>query len=1016
MLKELSWYIEKNRFTEITEEIEEKAEAYRQSVADGQDDSDQRREEFRRLCQWHMEKSGYRNSDSSFIDVDSEFLSGSEINRKALDTFEKEIIKAHMYQKHLWEFMGTTGTMTVITKTEMASNGQKYEDYLPIAFKKDNKPKSPISRILAETPGAIPIYLYPDGTVSTEYDGTRSKARFDTIKDRSGFDWGRKGWDPNYEVKKEGWHGEFDEDNSWTMVREGHEQPDPAVYSGARFDRFPEIEILKDGDNAILYDPQYSLLSTFERIYLVSDGDVYGAETTDAAETARLIKNAMADMGIETISAVCGGRAGQKTSKSMFDSKGKEKESGKAATDKNILGLYRKLLGDVLSENASVKSEKEYAHAKEVILRKAEDERKSSHGTKLAEKIRTARNEGARGGAIISAVVSGKVNVPVSAFDEQDKKLAGLTDEEFSLIQTYDVPDKKKALFSTAVLNLILDRKELLSTGKPVSEFLDAAYEDIVLGKTSDETISLETTFSELCNNPEKSLKAEHVDEGVMKQLVQAKDSLPKQKHHEIQARVDGAVDNIIRNFSAVRMSTGMTPEEAVRLAARTVGGKDSDVFVPPASGIVYKSGSGRSSGYGNTDNDRRIFSDIKLSEFIEKAKSRPGITKEVELGKLIRRMGKVSSVTAMPESLPNLLNKAEREAWYRTDEFKATALSIEEVERLAAMEEEGYVSMKSNSPSETRSYSTERELDEKYGHVLPGDRIHESPVMARIVPATRSRSGQETVRRLEEEHASSESARHQEAGSPKSGDGPKFRAALIDASGRISRQITAAVWSDRLLQDKYGKEFNEERNAHGSVNGNNSSSTSNDSEYAEPLEGLNGKETSLVNSTRTSAGKSSGTLEYRTSDAVSHGNFKARNVPDAQTDLSFKGDAVGHWGVESGHEGFTADSVAKTPSSKPARQKNSGNVNEDMPDASLNHAGAVVAPEQEEAARLERMNANYEHDRAILAKTDPAFVKNRFLDVGHAEGSGEESDREIKKATQKLQENMLEKINSKQL
>ena len=224
MLKELSWYIEKNRFTDIVEEIEEKAETYRHSMANALDDSGLRREEFRQLCQWHMEKSGYRNEDSSFIDIDSEFLDGSEINRKALDTFEKEIIKAHMYQKHLWEFMGTTGTMTVITKTEMASNGQKYEDYLPIEFKKNNEPRSPISSLLAENPNAVPIYIYPDGTASTEYDGSKSKARFDTIKDRSGFDWRRKGWDPNYEIQKDGWHGEFDGDGSWIMVREDRRQ------------------------------------------------------------------------------------------------------------------------------------------------------------------------------------------------------------------------------------------------------------------------------------------------------------------------------------------------------------------------------------------------------------------------------------------------------------------------------------------------------------------------------------------------------------------------------------------------------------------------------------------------------------------------------------------------------------------------------------------------------------------------------------------------------------------------
>ena len=39
-------------------------------------------------------------------------------------------------------------------------------------------------------------------------------------------------------------------------------------------------------------------------------------------------------------------------------------------------------------------------------------------------------------------------------------------------------------------------------------------------------------------------------------------------------------------------------------------------------------------------------------------------------------------------------------------------------------------------------------------------------------------------------------------------------------------------------------------------------------------------------------------------------------------------------------------------------------------------------------------MNANYEHDRAVLAKTDPMSARNQFLDVGHADGSGEMLDK----------------------
>ena len=1015
MLKELSWYIEKNRFTDIVEEIEEKAEAYRHSMENALDDSGLRREEFRQLCQWHMDKSGYRSEDSSFIDIDSEFLDGSEINRKALDTFEKEIIKAHMYQKHLWEFMGTTGTMTVITKTEMASNGQNYEDYLPIEFKKNNEPRSPISGILAENPNAVPIYIYPDGTASSEYDGSKSKARFDTIRDRSGFDWRRKGWDPNYEIQKDGWHGEFDGDGSWIMVREERSQSNPDGYSGARFDRFPEIEILKDGENAILYDPQYSLLSTFERIYLVSDGDVYGSETTDATETARLIKDAMADMGVRTITSVCGGRTGRKSLNVILDRK-RDDTSDKRPTEEKILGLYRNLLGEVLSGDACVKTEKEYAHMKEDILRKAGDERKSAYGMKLAEKIGVARQEGARGSEIADAVVSGKVNVPLSVFNEQDRKLAGLTDEEASIIRTYDIPDGKKNLFSTTVLNLILDRKELMSTGKSMDEFLDAAYADIVLGKESDETISLETTFSELCSNPEKTLKAEPAEESVMQLLLQAKQNLPKQKNPEVQERVNRAVDNIIRNFGAVRMSTGMTPEEAVKLAAKTVGGKDSDAFVPPASGIVYKSSTGRDSG-----GDRRIFSDIKLSEFIAKAKNRPAMTKEVELEKMIQRIRKIqesdtrkdgqnlkeidSTAIGASKYLPNLLNRADREAWYRTDEFKATALTIDEVEKLAAMEEENYASMKPSVSSETRSYSIERELDEKYGYILSADGSHESPVMARIVPATRSRSGQETARKLEVEHTSSSSkpAKYQSADSSGSDEGLMFRAASTDASGRITRQISAAIWSDRLLHDKFKKSAIEAKDAHVCVNGNHFPTIRNDRNHIDYLEESNGKghPYPMVDSINASAGKLSDVIENKTPDVISHERSEFQNVSNIQPEVSFKENIHDQGAMESGHDLLKAESAAKKASSKPVHQRHSGKVNE----------STSFPARDEEADRLERMNANYEHDRAILAKTDPAFAKNQFRDVGHAEGSGEFSDRDLRKLAQVEIENKKSRL-----
>ena len=51
------------------------------------------------------------------------------------------------------------------------------------------------------------------------------------------------------------------------------------------------------------------------------------------------------------------------------------------------------------------------------------------------------------------------------------------------------------------------------------------------------------------------------------------------------------------------------------------------------------------------------------------------------------------------------------------------------------------------------------------------------------------------------------------------------------------------------------------------------------------------------------------------------------------------------------------------------------------------------------ELTKLDRINANYEHDKAVLAKNDPLFAKNQFWDVGHADGTEEMTNSEMVKA-----------------
>ncbi|MDD7012415.1 MAG: hypothetical protein PUI38_06120 [Candidatus Treponema excrementipullorum] len=516
--------------------------------------------------------------------------------------------------------MGTTGCMTIISQSAMKEDGFVYEQYLPLSYSKNRKEKSPIENILKENPGTVPVYIYPDGSVSNEYHRDKAKIRFDILKDKSGFDWSRKGWDPNYEVEKTDWHGEYDENNSWVMVKEKNESEKQISLPGAKLERIPVIEIIKDENETILYDPGYSLISVFEKIYLLADGEIYGAEQTDIDETIKIIKTAMEEIDAKKIDII----AGRKEIIRRTD-----KKSRKENRDEKTIGLYKKLFGEYLSEGVKIKTTKEIQEIKKKIINKTHKDQIKDKGQYLLQKIQVAYESGLKGEQLLKTLRTNTMQVPLSIYNKVDCINAGLSEENYRVLQNYYVPENKQQLFSNVILNLLLEEKMLMTSGKTLEELFDTVYRNIVQEKEIDEVISIETTFEELCKNPAKIITAEQVEETTLQALKNAKNELPEQSTIEKQKLVDEAVNNVIRNFSAIRMSTGMTPVEAVKLAAKTVGGKNGETFVPPVSGIVYSTpGMNGSLGSGK---EKRIFSDISLKDMIEKAKNTPPQTKEVE-------------------------------------------------------------------------------------------------------------------------------------------------------------------------------------------------------------------------------------------------------------------------------------------------------------------------------------------------------------------------------------------------
>ena len=582
---------------------------------------------------------------------------------------------------------------------------------------------------------------------------------------------------------------------------------------------------------------------------------------------------------------------------------------------------------------------------------------------------------------------------------------------------------------------------------------------------------------------------------------------------------IDAAVDNIIRNFSAVRMSTGMTPEDAVKLAAKTVGGKDSAVFVPPASGIVYQTPAMNAPFNARNGGDKRIFSDIRIADLIEKSKNLAPPTKEIEVERLIAESRQSATVKGQPsgeretetgnahaeeirtykpyketgtaqekyEAFPNLFSKEEREAWYKTESFRKTGLSVSDVENLVQSEEEKIQGLKPSNDKNVVIFSKKRELDRKLGYAAESTERSRNALLARIEPVTHSLNAEETAKRLEETENTRAAYTKEDDGLLKERNAVagNLKVAEINANGRLSRELVAAVnaadfvdWRSRTASDAYREatprnirssgehdsvstreqvqsqiladaldaaaEFSMGIDGETPFYGENAVSKTERVEAARKPDFGNGNEethssvpageTAFPPGTRSHAESVHSPAEHTGNRSTFIGNepaystaannasndtFTEKTTQNAQTSsesgtphaaIASNESRAAYTVQPTGEDWNAAAETGASYTSVHSREDGSISRKSGHPSSS-DHGNAsgktepMPTPEQEEAARLERMNANYEHDRAVLAKTDPLFARNQFWDVGHAEGSGEESDREkIKRDTRRVE------------
>ena len=321
---------------------------------------------------------------------------------------------------------------------------------------------------------------------------------------------------------------------------------------------------------------------------------------------------------------------------------------------------------------------------------------------------------------------------------------------------------------------------------------------------------------------------------------------------------------------------------------------------------------------------------------------------------------------SVVQETKGNLFCKAEREAWYKSEGFAKYGVEAEEFERVIA-EEQARAEREAAAASVIKEYSKTLELDRKHG-LDNGDFFPKEGCphkIARIETATKAKSVAKVIEELE---AKESEGQHMDLVAGTKSRQQTYVPAQIRADGRIGRQILGAV---------SGKDFAAERKA--LMNG------------AYPLDKGDAMEAARVLD-KGDAIEVASVLEKGMGQLGEQGHEGETSLVQGNSSFPEYASAGNQPGGQVPAQG-EAQMAEYTLEGRRMRGAAAGRAS----GGGGGETGEIVEPLPEEVRRAQ-MNANYEHDKAVLAKEDPLFAKNRFWDVGHAEGSGETGNRDVEK------------------
>ena len=1044
MIKEYSYYITTDRFSQIAEDIDAAVRKYAESMMNDAKGDAALRESARKLCEEQAVLSGMRSQGESFINIDAEFFTDGELSEARLGRFIKDVVKAHGFQRILWEYMGTTGLMTEISRDKMREDGFRYIDYIPVSMKE----------------------------AESEREKNSITWNFMRLADDSGFDWS-KGYDPNYTVSKKGWRAGYDENHVWTYHVENGAQAGAA--SGR--ESVHGIRLVKTDNGCMLYDIGKILINPVILWYLALGNRLYGGEISDTASMVKEIKAQLDSLGEEKITDIAVSPKAGKLEK------------------KKLVAEYKRVLGDLISEKAGTVSADK---AMSVIAQK-QDEQKRLHVEQelsaIQEKIDAIERAkpGITAGELRKSLETGKTSIALDISLFEDAATCGFTEEEYAVIRksldSLKKADKEKFKHACAVLGKEWNRYG--QGGNSKAECIRKIYEYISRG--TDAEFCHESGLREMLSRTQEASTMEdvlsdaesYIPEGNRETAREYLLSVPEQKP-ELKHKVFSSLKAAVRSYVAIRGSTGMSVRELLDYAIKSCGGTlPRASYAPPAIGYVTP-GMRTSQDAG----DKRIYIEEKVSTLVAELLGSAAPEKEVPVEQLMKsRRDLFGAEENKPVvAIGNMNERKDFEPVYDTGaeaNISDTVLLIlrklyvpksggkdsprkllelkKELLEIAEKNGSGEDFIKAISERFRVRYDIQDEAARRFletaypaGTVdilaeYAGElqRMHEkeaskggtaNPLMrtipgvyrqidledaaaekVRLPPGTRPMAGKTGAEKgLEEIKSMRTRARAEKpemsmlSGEEKNEASvlienltAEEKAEIVHLTGGDYNTMTPLLVREYLWRKKNRRKLKglsddireAEYRAFRTVTDNGKPYSSGTAPISH---GIPAAEATLSGKERkeTSHGRKAGS----TISPVISEYLMARAAGKSQ-DSAYD---------EKGTASSCRSSQAATLEIPPSRHER---IDLEEP----HRMGEVLrnSPEGLSEMRIPAgkadpmaiMNANYEHDRAVLAKTDPMFARNLFHDVGHADGSGEMSEREIQKIVEKQSDKLFENL-----